>query len=144
LRLVVDANILLTGILGARSRRHLGTVALSRTILTSHETISEVGKVMARIGATSDLALQAAENQLKFVSVVAAEPPEMRRLAERCLVRAPASANGSGADAHLLALAWFCNADIWSHDRNFAGTGWPCWSSANLQAALDAEREEQG
>ncbi|AOO81905.1 hypothetical protein [Bosea vaviloviae] len=27
----------------------------------------------------------------------------------------------------------------WSHDRDFAGTGWPSWSSANLRAALVRE-----
>jgi hypothetical protein len=52
---------------------------------------------------------------------------------------APASRNGSSSDAHVLALAWLAEADIWSHDRDFAGTGWPSWSSANLRAALARE-----
>jgi predicted nucleic acid-binding protein len=49
---------------------------------------------------------------------------------------APASRNGSMRDAHILALAWSLDADIWSHDRDFAGSGWPSWSNANLRAAL--------
>jgi predicted nucleic acid-binding protein len=52
---------------------------------------------------------------------------------------APASRNGSTNDAHVLALAWNLDADIWSHDRDFAGTGWPSWSSANLRASLAGE-----
>ena len=46
------------------------------------------------------------------------------------------AAIGSTADAHVPSLAWTLDADIWSHDRDFAGTGWPSWSSANLRAAL--------
>jgi hypothetical protein len=34
---------------------------------------------------------------------------------------------------------WLAEADIWSHDRDFAGTGWPSWSTANLRAALARE-----
>lgn len=55
------------------------------------------------------------------------------------LRNAAASRNGSVDDAHILALAWTYDADIWSHDRDFAGTGWPSWSSANLAAALAEE-----
>ena len=55
----------------------------------------------------------------------------------RCLAEAVASANGSPADAHVLALAWAADADIWSHDRDLGGTGWPSWSTRNLRRALD-------
>ena len=57
-------------------------------------------------------------------------------LAETVLRNAVASRNASVSDAHVLALAWIADADIWSHDRDFAGTGWRSWSSANLLAAL--------
>jgi predicted nucleic acid-binding protein len=59
------------------------------------------------------------------------------------LRNAVASRNGSVNDAHILALAWTYDADIWSHDRDFAGTGWPSWSSANLAAALADESEAE-
>lgn len=36
----------------------------------------------------------------------------------------------------VLACAWLLDADIWSHDRDFAGTGWPSWSNANLLRVL--------
>lgn len=52
---------------------------------------------------------------------------------------AAASQNGSVRDAHILACAWVCNADIWSFDRDFAGTGVASWSTANLMRALVAE-----
>jgi predicted nucleic acid-binding protein len=56
--------------------------------------------------------------------------------AQTVLRNAAASKNGSTNDAHVLALAWTVDADLWSHDRDFAGTGWPSWSTANLMAAL--------
>jgi predicted nucleic acid-binding protein len=46
------------------------------------------------------------------------------------------SRNGSTNDAHILALAWSANAEIWSHDRDFAGTGVASWSTLNLLTAL--------
>ncbi len=57
--------------------------------------------------------------------------------AARVLSDAVASRNGSTSDAHVLACAWLLDADIWSHDRDFAGTGRPSWSNANLLRALD-------
>jgi predicted nucleic acid-binding protein len=39
-------------------------------------------------------------------------------------------------DAHVLALAWSAGADIWSADRDFAGTGVASWSTLNLVRAL--------
>ena len=57
-------------------------------------------------------------------------------VAATCLRLAVPSRNGSTGDAHILALAWHLDADIWSGDRDFAGTGWPSRSSANLYRAI--------
>jgi len=56
--------------------------------------------------------------------------------AEFALRNGVPSRNGSADDAHILALAWELEADIWSHDRDFAGTGVPTWSTINLVKAL--------
>ena len=80
-----------------------------------------------------------------FLATIAIVPAERHqdglRAAEVVLRDAVASRNGNGRDAHLLSLAWTLEADIWSHDRDFAGTGWTSWSSANLLAALVASGE---
>jgi len=44
--------------------------------------------------------------------------------------------NGSTRDAHVLALAWSVEADVWTTDRDFAGTGTATWSTPNLMRAL--------
>jgi hypothetical protein len=67
-------------------------------------------------------------------------------LLSRCeiaLREAVASRNGPTKDAHVLALAWQAEADVWSTDRDFAGTGIATWSTPNLLRALaEAEAAE--
>jgi predicted nucleic acid-binding protein len=55
---------------------------------------------------------------------------------EMALREAVASRNGSIRDAHVLALAWAADADVWTTDRDFAGTGVASWSTPNLMRAL--------
>ncbi|MDP3409248.1 PIN domain-containing protein [Bosea sp. (in: a-proteobacteria)] len=138
--LVVDTNIVLSMVLGFRLRGIWDRVATRRRLLFSVESVAEL---MAVIWHLRDRAPDA-EHDAKIVLRLIEVPPEARyRMslvpAADALRNAPASRNGSVADAHILALAWAYEADIWSHDRDFAGTGWPSWSSANLAAALSAE-----
>jgi len=46
------------------------------------------------------------------------------------------SRNGTTDDAHILALAWEIEGDIWSTDRDFSGTGVAVWSTPNLVRAF--------
>ena len=55
---------------------------------------------------------------------------------ETALKEAVASGNGSIRDAHVLALAWSVDADVWTTDRDFAGTGIASWSTPNLMRGL--------
>lgn len=55
---------------------------------------------------------------------------------EAILRFAVASQNGSVKDAHLVALARDLDADVWTTDRDFAGTGIASWSTTNLMRAL--------
>jgi len=56
--------------------------------------------------------------------------------ARQALREAVPSRNGAETDAHILALAWQTDADIWSSDRDFAGTGVASWSTPNLLRAI--------
>ena len=56
--------------------------------------------------------------------------------AETVLKEAVPSRNGSTGDAHILALAWSVEGDVWTADRDFAGTGTASWSTPNLIRAL--------
>lgn len=141
--LVVDANIILSVVLGRRSAAVFARVAKSCRVITSARTVQEVrGVLRDKVPPIADLA----EALLAAIGMIdAAIYAERIDAAERCLALAVASQNGSIADAHLLACAWVFDADIWSHDRDFAGCGWPSWSNANLAAWLPAaERTGEG
>jgi predicted nucleic acid-binding protein len=135
--LVVDANVLLSVVLGRRSERVFGFVAESRVVVTSARAAEEVRGVLGGRPNLPSGALARAEALLAGIGVI--EEPVYAGLldgAARVLAQAVASRNGSTTDAHLLACAWTFDADLWSHDRDFAGTGWPSWSNANLSEAL--------
>jgi predicted nucleic acid-binding protein len=133
--LAVDANILIRAVLG-RSWPIVMRVARERQLLTSADVHREVLEKLAFIKA-SPRRLITAESLLE-IALAKSSDSDVLEEAARMLKNAVASRNGSPADAHLLAVAWIYKADIWSHDRDFAGTGWPSWSSANLLAALEA------
>jgi predicted nucleic acid-binding protein len=73
-----------------------------------------------------------AEMSVVPVAALSALLPE----AAVALTDAVASRNGSIGDAHLLALAWSVDADIWTTDRDFAGAGVASWSTPNLIRGL--------
>ncbi len=140
--LVVDSNIVLSMVLGFRLRGVWGRIVTRRRLLFSVDAVAEVMAVLWHLRDRAPDAEDDAKNVLRLIEV----PPEARYRvmltpAADALRNAPASRNGSTADAHILALAWTYDADIWSHDRDFAGTGWPSWSSANLAAALSEETQ---
>ena len=136
--LVVDANILLTAIVGRVGPDTLTRVGVSCVLVTTPETRREVRRILTGPRfkrPTRDVIAEA------VFAIVSVQPTgyfdDLLDDAALCLSEAGASANGSEADGHVLALAWAADADIWSHDRDFGGTGWPSWSTRNLRRALD-------
>lgn len=136
--LVVDSNIILGVVLGRKSKALFDAVLAMRPLLTSARSRQEV------IGVASQVDPNVARSAAVLVETLSVTVEERYAAhldaAASALRHAVPSRNGNTADAHVLALAWSHDADIWSHDRDFAGTGWPSWSSANLRAALDDER----
>lgn len=135
--IVVDANIVLSAVLGQRTRRAMAAVSQQRNVVTTEKVADEVRSVAASMSARL---AGASEMALVLIGAIdvrqGVDYGEGVEAAEATLRNAVASRSGSGRDAHVLALAWVLGADIWSHDRDFAGTGWPSWSSANLLAHL--------
>ena len=126
--------------MGSRGRPTWLLASMNRHLLVSVESVTEVVAVTAH---NRDRFPHAPDDAKALIGLL--EVPSPRRYEEMIaeaavtLRNAPASRNGSAADAHVLALAWIYGADIWSHDRDFAGTGWPSLSSANLADALSEE-----
>jgi predicted nucleic acid-binding protein len=138
--IVVDTNIVLGAALGIRSTDVFERIGQSRVLVISEHAAREVVLVAKGLTENGHSTASIAPLYLDTLSIISgAEYGSLMQSAMTYLQRAPASRNGSTTDAHVLALAWTLDADIWSHDRDFAGTGWPSWSSANLAAALSEE-----
>ncbi len=133
--LVVDANILVAAVLGSATGKHLDLISGRQSLITSEAAFEEAHKAVGHVR-PNDLPIL--ESLLDLVTVIARDDVSQLDLkaSETALRNAPASRNGSVADAHLLALAWTADADLWSHDRDFAGTGWPSWSTSNLLGSI--------
>jgi len=133
--LVVDASILISATLG-RSGPAIVEAGLTSVLVTTDRAVEETRRRLV-LGLERTSLLPVMEALLDEMDVAASEG--LGRLvadAEMALREAPASRNGSTRDAHLLALAWAVEGDIWSYDRDFAGTGVATWSTPNLMRAL--------
>ncbi len=133
--LVVDAAILIAAARG-RSSGAVLAAARAAVLVTTDRAIAETRR---RI----DLGLKRPELQPIVDALVAemtivpvAALAEFLSEAAVALTDAVASRNGSNDDAHLLALAWSVDADIWTTDRDFAGAGVATWSTPNLIRGL--------
>jgi predicted nucleic acid-binding protein len=134
--LVVDSNIVISDILSRKVRRAVFQMSRQRIILMTQTALVEVRRVQSKLipAKLENLRLQ---ELLNSVTLVADDQFDHHLpLAATTLAQAVASKNGSMRDAHILACAWEYRADIWSHDRDFAGCGWPSWSTANLRDAV--------
>ena len=142
--LVVDANIVISVVLGFKTRVLWAGIINRRRLVLSAEGAIEALAVAARQERKLATARQDVSDLLTLIEIMPPERYASHIPRARVVLRnAAASRNGSVNDAHILALAWTYDADIWSHDRDFAGTGWPSWSSANLAAVLADEAEAE-
>jgi predicted nucleic acid-binding protein len=139
--LAVDTSILIAAARG-RSKGAIDIVTDYCALVTTDRAVQEARRRI-EFGMRSPQILPALDDTLRDIHIVfASEIDAEIPLAEAVLRNAVASRNGSTADAHLLACAWRANADIWSHDRDFAATGVASWSTVNLILAVTPEPEQ--
>jgi predicted nucleic acid-binding protein len=129
--LVVDAAILVAAVRGRTS----GAIRLAQgvaVLLTTDRVVQEARRRIELGLRRPDLldVLNGLLEQITVIPVAALEP--LLAESENVLQQAVASRNGSTRDAHVLALARDMDADIWTTDRDFAGTGVASWSTPNL------------
>jgi predicted nucleic acid-binding protein len=135
-RLIVDTNVFLSALMRRSTRRAMEQLSVQRALILTGHSLFEARMVAARV---PKFATRIIDESLLLGLMNLADPEsysDALATARQRLIDAPPSRNGSGADAHILACAWMHEADIWSHDRDFAGAGWPSWSTANLVAAM--------
>jgi predicted nucleic acid-binding protein len=135
--LVVDAAILVAAARG-RSSGAVIAAARARILVTTDRAVQEAQRRI-ELGLKRPELLAIIDALMEAIAVVPVGDIEANLPdSERTLKEAVASRNGSVKDAHILALAWTADADIWSSDRDFAGTGVATWSTPNLMRGLAA------
>lgn len=135
--MVVDAAILVAAARGQSSgavRAVAGATTLVTTDRAVHEARRRIELGMKRPEFLEVLDALVAE--MNVVPVAALAP--LLEASEAYLRDAVPSRNGSTKDAHVLALARSVEGDIWTTDRDFAGTGVATWSTPNLMRGLAA------
>jgi predicted nucleic acid-binding protein len=135
--LVVDAAILVSALLGRQTGAMLEAVRACRLVTTDRAVLEVSRRVELGLKRPELLSLLDAILAEMAVVPVATLGEDVRR-AEIVLRDSVPSRTGSIADAHVLALSWAVDGDIWTHDRDFAGAGVASWSTANLIRALRA------
>jgi predicted nucleic acid-binding protein len=135
--LVLDANVLIAAARGKSGGVFL-VVARAATLVTTDRVVQEVRRRI-ELGLKQPEFLAVVDDLLKDITVVpvAALQPLLAQ-GETTLRDAVPSRNGSVRDAHVVALAWSIDGDVWTTDRDFAGTGVATWSTPNLLRAIAA------
>lgn len=130
MRMVVDANILLSAILGSSTR--LKSVAdRGIELIVADAQLFEAVKVLTRkIGFEMEAAKRAVEDLVGLMIVLEgeslgfAEDEARERLAKH-----------GQPDWPVLAAAMALDGHIWTRDRDFFGVGVPVWSTRNIHLA---------
>lgn len=131
--IILDANILVSVILGVQTKRVLAA-ATERgvTLGVTEPQIAEAARVLTeRLGLTREEVERALEALTEIVIPLsvefygAMEEAARRRLHPR-----------GQPDWPIVAGALTADGGIWSHDRDLFGIGVPVWSSRNLQYAV--------
>jgi predicted nucleic acid-binding protein len=139
--LVVDAAVLVAAARG-RSSGALLEAGRSAALVTTDRVVHEARRRI-ELGLRRPELLAIIDGLLAEMTVVpvAALAPLLAD-SEIALRDAVASRNRSIGDAHVLALARCVEADIWTTDRDFAGTGVASWSTPNLMRGLPGTARE--
>jgi predicted nucleic acid-binding protein len=133
--LVVDAAILITAARGRSSGAFI-RITQAAALVTTDRVVQEARRRI-EVGLQRPDLLPIIDGLVAEMTVipVAALTVTLAQ-GETALREAVASRNGSIRDAHVLALAWSVDADVWTTDRDFAGTGVATWSTPNLMRGL--------
>jgi predicted nucleic acid-binding protein len=133
--LVLDAAILISAALG----RSAGAIMLAQqaSVLVTTDRVLHEARRRIELGLKRPELLALIDDLAAAITVVpVAALEQMLARCEETLRDGVASRNGSIRDAHVLALAWSVEGDIWTTDRDFAGTGVATWSTPNLMRGL--------
>lgn len=133
--LVLDANILLRGVLGTRVRALIERYADKLPLITAQSCVEDARKYLPELCARRHWpiapTLELLDALLTGIQVVedALLAEFETRARDRLTARDP-------DDWPALALALAVNAPVWTEDTDFFGTGVPTWTTRNVEIYL--------
>ena len=133
--LVLDAAVLISAVFG----RSVGAImeAQRTAVLVTTDRVVHEARRRIELGLRRPELLEVLDDLATVLTIVPVVPLEpLLAECEVALRDAVHSCNGSTRDAHVLALAWSIEADVWTTDRDFAWTGVATWSTPNLMRGL--------
>lgn len=141
--LVLDAAVLVAAVRG-RSSGAVMAAARAASLVTTDRVVREARRRI-ELGLKRPDLLEILDALVAEVTVVPVTALANHLVAAEISLReAVPSRNGSIADAQILALAWGADAEIWTADRDFAGTGIASWSTPNLMRGLAGRLVDEG
>ncbi len=137
-KLVVDANPVLSALIGGRAKDVFLSPHIGELVTTRH-TLGEVERYIPELAKKPRIAAAGvAQADLWAAFAVMPLTVYLREHYWKTLPEATGRiADRDPADADLLALALMLNAPIWTNDNDFEATGVECFSTAELLRELE-------
>ncbi len=136
-RLVVDANPILSALIGGKARDLFLSPHIGELVTTRH-TLGEVEKYIPELARKPRVAAAGVgQADLWAALVVIPLTVYQREHYQKTLPEAKRRmAHRDPADADILALALMLDAPIWTNDADFEGAGVQCFTTAELLSVL--------
>ncbi len=144
-RLILDANIIIRGVLGTRVSDLMETHGDRVSFITTDEAVEDaiayIPTIMAKHDAHEEsitAALEKLDTLLRFVSILSLDNLHSYEEAARQRLK-----NRDEEDWPFVALSLLLKCPIWTEDTDFFGTGVPTWTSDRIELFF-ADADEAG
>lgn len=133
-RLVLDANIMVSALLGKSFPFLVDLVERNVLLMAPERQFDEARKILAsRPKATHAWA----DAQIERIRTIVAPLPDMMFAEHETKARSRLHLRGQ-PDWPVLAASYETGAAVWSHDKDFFGSGAPVWSTNILRKQMEA------
>jgi predicted nucleic acid-binding protein len=132
--LVLDANILIRGVLGTRVRRLLRVYADSISFLSPDVCFADAERHLPRLSADPSYKSDVIRATFEEVSQIVESVD--RRLYEEHEAEARRRIRRDPSDWPIVATAMLLNCPVWTEDQDFFGSGLPIWTTNNVEVYL--------
>lgn len=137
-KLVVDANVILSAVVGGRASELVW--AVSSELVTAEVTLQEVVRYLPVLAEKAEVPLEVALGALRLLPIKAFPPSfyHSKWVQARKLI-----GKRDPDDVELLALALKLKSPIWTNDRDFEGLGVEIYATARIGEMVGEKERER-